>query len=302
MIYLITMNGCIENMENNNRHKLLPGYLLYPFLDFPSNDNIKVAHPDKAKEFTNAIGFNSDGWVKTKVNYGEAIKADCDSYIKMSNKPSRIPKILHQIWIGPKPKPRLLERSREVMTRAGWQYKLWGFEEIEDLKMINNAQYNAAKLYPAKADIARIEILERFGGVYLDADTHFIKPFDENILRANFVSAYENEVMRPGLIANGFIGVVPNHKIIRMIRIALGNIPIDYIVKMTARTMWKVTGPKLLTKVIMEAGNNDDVLILPSYYLYPTHHTKFRLPNELTNLAYTDQIWQSTQDINNQLI
>jgi len=314
VIYFVvtsTNNECIENMGINNSdmqlgmvegHRLLRGYLLYPFLDFQSNDVVEVdANVDMAQEFdesNNVIAFNTDGWVKRGVNFCDVIRADCDSYVRMLKTPAVIPKILHQIWIGPKPMPKLLAMSREIMSGVGWEYRLWGDKEIDDLRMVNSVQYNATKLYPAKADIARIEILERFGGVYLDADSEFIRPFDDLVLRGNFVSAYESEVMRPGLIANGFIASVPGHKIIREIRKALGNIPIEDIVGMRPRTVWKVTGPKLLTKVIMEQDNNSNMMILPSYYLYPTHHTKFRLGNELTKLAYTNQIWQSTQDNN----
>ena len=60
----------------------------------------------------------------------------------------------------------------------------------------------------------RLEILDKFGGVYLDMDFKFIKPLDPLNHKFEFFCAHEEE-MSPD-IANGIIGSTPHHPIIKM--------------------------------------------------------------------------------------
>lgn len=85
-----------------------------------------------------------------------------------------IPKIIHQIWIGDKaapPKKWLDTWSRTFMSQnPGYVYVLWRDDDLKHLKMHNRALYDAEPTLPGKADVARYEILYRYGGVYVDAD------------------------------------------------------------------------------------------------------------------------------------
>lgn len=91
-----------------------------------------------------------------------------------TNAVNGIPKIIHQIWIGDKaapPKQWLDTWSVNFMQQnPGYTYVLWRDEDLENLQMRNRALYDAEKTLPGKADIARYEILHRYGGVYVDAD------------------------------------------------------------------------------------------------------------------------------------
>jgi inositol phosphorylceramide mannosyltransferase catalytic subunit len=79
------------------------------------------------------------------------------------------------------------------------------------------AQYRQLKIFrdggywDGVADLMRYEILFEHGGVYVDADSTSVRPLDHWLLTPPLFAVWESEQHRPGLIANGFIGSVPQH-------------------------------------------------------------------------------------------
>ena len=61
-------------------------------------------------------------------------------------------------------------RKKYRSEYPGWDYKLWGEAEVAEIKMRNQDLYDEERMYQCKADILRLEILWREGGVYIDAD------------------------------------------------------------------------------------------------------------------------------------
>lgn len=84
------------------------------------------------------------------------------------------PRIIHQIWLG-KPNPQIKKMMHTfandyLATYPGWRYVLWDEEKLASLSMINRDLYEQEPAYDCKSDIARLEILNQFGGLYLDSD------------------------------------------------------------------------------------------------------------------------------------
>jgi mannosyltransferase OCH1-like enzyme len=90
-----------------------------------------------------------------------------------------IPKIIHIIWIGPELFPYIDNLKRYKDLHPGWKIKLWTDNNLPKLKY--QKIYNAIPVYATKADLLRLEILARYGGVYVDADSYPLKPLDELI-------------------------------------------------------------------------------------------------------------------------
>ena len=63
----------------------------------------------------------------------------------------------------------------------------------------NQALFDRATSYARKADIARYEVIRRFGGVYLDTDMECLRPIDELIT--------EDVSFFAGREASGFINI-----------------------------------------------------------------------------------------------
>jgi inositol phosphorylceramide mannosyltransferase catalytic subunit len=87
-----------------------------------------------------------------------------------------IPNIIHQIWIGPNTRPDIwMDTVRKFCHEFGYQYKLWDNDAAARFPLENRATYNKVKEYCGKADILRYEILHKYGGVYIDADSVILK-------------------------------------------------------------------------------------------------------------------------------
>ena len=174
----------------------------------------------------------------------------------------RIPKIIHQIWLGggiPNDLYKCLDSVKE--QNPGYEYKLWTEDNIKDFDFKNKDLFNSCKNLGQKSDILRYAILEKFGGIYLDADFIAIKSFDE-LLHLNFFTgvAYDKE---PTLF-NGLIGSIPGHELLK----DLNNI--EYVSDRDGMDVIKSTGPWYLTKKLFKKINTfENIVILPLTYFYP---------------------------------
>ena len=101
-----------------------------------------------------------------------------------------IPKIIHQIWIGPKPRPvKFMNTFRD--KHPDFEYILWTEEEMvkRGFRLENQVAYDRMTEWCGKADILRWELLYRYGGIYQDADSVCLEPFDETYLSKSAFAA-----------------------------------------------------------------------------------------------------------------
>ena len=150
-----------------------------------------------------------------------------------------IPLRLHQIWIGPRRAPvRWTETWRRM--NPNFHYRRWDGPAIDALGLRNEhvyRRYVRAGLYDGAADIARVEILYRMGGVYADADSIALRPLvDAPFMEAGFFAQREPSDRRPDLITNAFMGAVPSHAVLERYIDVVGRIG-------SLRPMWRTSGP-----------------------------------------------------------
>lgn len=190
-----------------------------------------------------------------------------------------IPKILHQIWIGPKEPPQLLMKTWRD-KHPDWAYMLW---TDHTCSWRCQAQIDAMPEWNGKADIMRYEILEREGGVVVDADSECLKPLDDSFLWHDVWACWENEACRPGLIACGALGARPGSALMRR---CVNRIAASEDLKGRA---WECVGPGLLTTL----GRDDPSLhIYPARTFIPTHFSGVPAPG--ASPIYARQFWGST--------
>ena len=168
----------------------------------------------------------------------------------------RIPKIIHQLWIGPHPPPIELMNTWKTM-HPGFDYILWDDVQIkrefgnlstgEGANLRSMDAYLNMKELVGKVDILRWEILYRYGGVFLDADSICLEPLSERIfLDRPAFATFENENVRTGLVAIGTMGFVPKHPLLSDILDQLQtNETLNMIEQYKA---WYSVGPSLLTR------------------------------------------------------
>ena len=185
-----------------------------------------------------------------------------------------IPKIIHQIWIGKKKPPKWCIDSWKndyINLFSDWEYKLWTDDELQLLDMRNKKIYNDEPTMRGKSDIARYEILQQYGGIYIDADSLWLsnKNLDPLLVSTSFFACREPKNTQ--FIANGVIGCTKNNKITAEI--------IEYISNNYYRlkrkhphpySIWLVTNQPFFTEIC----TRNEITIYPSVYFYPEGYFK----------------------------
>lgn len=181
----------------------------------------------------------------------------------------KIPRIIHQIWIGPFDPPLKWTNTWKngFCKKFNWRYKLWTNEDIETLDLKNKAEYNIVKSFQEKADILRYEILHKFGGMYIDCDMVWLGknlsdyiPFhlSDFIGFQEYPTRYISIIGSP-YISNGIFACVANHKILKK---CIDDIPER--VKNIHKDPYIVTGPCLLNRSVKEV-----ISIVPYDWVFP---------------------------------
>jgi mannosyltransferase OCH1-like enzyme len=175
-----------------------------------------------------------------------------------------IPRKIHQIWIGPKkiPKKYLNWGKSWIKKNPQWDYKLWTNKEINQLSMINRSLYDSTKNIGFKSDIARYEILYKYGGIYIDTDFECIKEIPNNLRYFDFVSCLGFDYSPT--ILNGFLMASSKSYIIKKMISEL-NLPKN---NRDPMSIINSSGPAKLTNIYFKYHDNKS-LILPSNYCYP---------------------------------
>lgn len=178
-----------------------------------------------------------------------------------------IPKILHQIWLGKAPLPaRWLDTWREL--NPDFEYRLWREADVAELRLKRLRLFNAfyqRGLFSGCSDLVRAEILERFGGVYADADSECLRPVDE-LLTEDFFLVQEEKPAWPETLYNGcFMGSVPEHPILTTYGEMLGKVAAQ---PRPTRPTWQTVGPVPLTAAVME--HPGEARILPPWTFFNT--------------------------------
>lgn len=200
-----------------------------------------------------------------------------------------IPKIIHQIWIGNKPAPiKLMNTWKE--KHPDFDYIFWNEEEISKRGMIFECQKRIDEMEElcGKTDIMRLEILNKYGGIYIDADSHCINPISNTLLQKSF-AIYENENIRPGLIANGIMGFTINNDLLKDAILFIKNNNLSK--KKTGKLPWMTTGPMLITNLFNTGKYN--IRILPSHSFLPIHYSGYSYNGH--EKVYSHQEWGTTK-------
>lgn len=203
-----------------------------------------------------------------------------------------IPKIIHQFWIGDKPAPMSLIDTWKAY-HPSWLHILW----TEDLLkqhfpngLVNQKQYDIMPELNGKCDIARYEILNKFGGFFVDADAECTNSLDDFFLLNDSFSCYENEIVRKNLIAAGYLGSTKDNQLMGLLIKQLNLLNKEDLL-IGKHTAWRTVGPLFLTSVIHKHSYNS-ISVYPSYYFIPKHYTgiQYNGPAKI----YAKQYWGST--------
>lgn len=126
-----------------------------------------------------------------------------------------IPKIIHMIWIGPRPLPEKYKPLMESWRKfhPDWEIKLWTNEDVATMELENQDIFDRAVNYGMKSDILRMEILWRYGGLYVDLDFECYQPFDHLHHAHGFYCGLHSGAC---VIGNSMMAAAKHHPLMRM--------------------------------------------------------------------------------------
>ena len=122
-----------------------------------------------------------------------------------------IPKIIHYCWFGKGPMPDLAVKCIESWHKymPDWEYILWNEDNFDISSYPYTQEAYDAKKYAFVSDVARLEALKKFGGVYFDVDFVVYKPFDD-LLHNNAFAGFEGSKYNPVMM--GVLASAPGGK------------------------------------------------------------------------------------------
>lgn len=180
-----------------------------------------------------------------------------------------LPRRLHHIWVG-SPVPDHLATYRDTWRthHPGWELNLWGDKQLRALNLTNQHLIDQAhELVPPWgigqfiSDVARLELIHRFGGIYVDFDFEALTNIEPLIGDAAVFAAWEIDDV---WLANGLIGSTPGHPFIgELIKRLPGSVK-----RRKGRRPAVVSGPKFLTRTY-RALEPADMVTLPQASVFP---------------------------------
>lgn len=124
-----------------------------------------------------------------------------------------IPKVIHYVWLGDKPKPKKIEKCIASWKKYCPDYKIIEWNEqnfdISSHPFLKEA-YDAGN-YAFASDIIRLIVLLEQGGVYVDADVEFVKNIDPLLQDDCFIGFETDDYVNSGQI----FGSVPDNQIVK---------------------------------------------------------------------------------------
>jgi hypothetical protein len=193
-----------------------------------------------------------------------------------------IPKLIHQIWIGDNPLPRVWQDRPETWKQKNpeYVYKLWDNDSIKD---IDDEGFLDLSINPTHlSDYFRYKILDKFGGYYVDVDFECLTPIDEWQLSLHEPILEFFGVCYCGIIQSGIIGACVNSRVCK-----------ELLKHCTKKQLEQgnVYGPEILTREVRaimntpyNMGNTNTNYLTNSYYEFFGELSKHRI------ITYND--WQ----------
>jgi mannosyltransferase OCH1-like enzyme len=180
-----------------------------------------------------------------------------------------IPRIVHRIWLG-SDIPRVARRFGESWEHhcPGWEVRTWRDWDLPPL--INQRAFDEVTHPSQRADLARLELLWRFGGVYVDTDFEALRPIETVLDGVDCFLASEDR----RFVGTAIMGSRPGHPFIgRLVERASASIAAH-----PGEPPNRQTGPFFVTAELKAYqrtnGRRDGVVVFPVDLFYPYHYSE----------------------------
>lgn len=118
-----------------------------------------------------------------------------------------IPKIIHYCWFGGNQKPEIIEKCIDSWKKScpGWEIIEWNESNYDVNAHQFTADAYAAKKWAFVSDVARLEAIIQYGGIYLDTDVELLSdnPFEDLQNYENLLVFETERAINTGLCFGG---------------------------------------------------------------------------------------------------
>lgn len=219
----------------------------------------------KSYGFNPKIFNESQDWLTARALYE-------NNYVKSTETVQRIPKKIHQIWLGGDLPEKYLDFTLSWLhNHPTWEYRLWTDEDVKDYPIINRHLFDKATNVGMKSDILRYEILNNEGGLYVDTDFECLRAFDD-LLYLDFFTGVSYDDLFVNYI--GLIATVPKHPIIQN---CINDLK-DIYMGRRPKYIMQSTGPQYFTRCFTKYVKEDTtgVVTFPVDFFYPWPNNRIK--------------------------
>lgn len=261
--------------------------LFVPGCSKKPKDKVTCFSPIQEVNFDESMGKSQTEFKFIFANSDDVARYDKAKTLYEKNLPSKvassqnpkIPKIIHQIWLGPNLPPPQFSTFQETLIRLhpNWEYHLWSEAQLEELNLDNWDIVEQSQNWAEKADIIRCDLLDRFGGVYMDVDMDMYKALDELHEKYDFYAGMEYPHKIATTNNRVWVGISimaskPGHPIMknwkRRIRSGWDDVNLRFsspVERVINHTYFPFT--HAVMQEVDQPGNTD--MLLPATYFYP---------------------------------
>lgn len=207
----------------------------------------------------------------------------------------KTPPIIHQIWLGGLvPEKYAAWIATWQKHHPNWTIIMWMDHDLPFLHLVNKDLLEKAKNYGEKSDILRIELLNTFGGLYIDTDCECLQPFDPfNRSNSFYISSVGVGVCGIG-VNNAVIGAAQAHPLIQKILYGMKS-------ARKKRILSERTGPMYISRIFFEnvRAFQDNVVMYPAQYFESGHNA--RDDKRTYSIHWFDASWLRPQGLANKI-
>lgn len=207
-----------------------------------------------------------------------------------------IPKVIHYVWLGKKEKPEKIKNAmvtwQKVLGQDGYKIIEWN-ERNWDISQSRFASenYKAGK-YAYVSDVIRLDVLYRYGGIYLDTDMLVKKNFDPFLNKKAFWG-----MMYDDAISTNIIGTEEKNNFIKYILDKYQNYTRDMIVKgelsdnnnMIISKDFIDYYPEFKLKNIIQELHDGTYVFPKEYFSFPTYNLKIDYAEHLFTKTWSNE-------------
>lgn len=205
---------------------------------------------------------------------------------KNQNCDPKIPKMIHSFWFSGEQKPKLYQKCINSWKEKLQDYKIceWNMDNYDWRKHPFMKKAIEQKAWAFASDYARLDVLDQYGGIYLDMDVEVFKNFDDLLCNDGMLS-YSNHV----LVDLAVMGAKKNNRIIQSMLKLYDHVELPN----NTKGFVKFFQPTFVRKTLVENGVSmdgslqilDDATVFPNTFFMPQDQVLFR-PYDITENTY----------------